>query len=187
MLKMGIITGPGSGPTGKRIILAVLPVLLAALSIVTAGCSGQEATPADQPATPTPPEVKSSERFQFSGDSMEPTLHDGDKMKAFAVNRALKRGDIVAFFAPDGSGYTLIKRVVGLPNERIEVKDGNVLINGTILSEPYVMEPAAYSYAATVIPEGSYFILGDNRNHSSDSHNFGAVPIGNILYLVEME
>lgn len=116
---------------------------------------------------------------------MEPTLHDGDKLYMFSIDRELRRTDLVFFTSPEEPGITMVKRIIGLPNETIEVKDGQVSINGVILNEPYIAEPVSYSYASTVIPDKSYFILGDNRNHSSDSHNFGFVPIANIQYMAE--
>ena len=116
---------------------------------------------------------------------MEPTLHNGDKLTGYPVYRDLQRGDIVVFVSPDNSGNTLLKRVVGLPGETIEIKDGQVLINGTVLTETYTAEPLTYTVESTVIPEKNYYMLGDNRNHSSDSHNFGPVPADNVKLIVE--
>lgn len=90
------------------------------------------------------------------------------------------RGDIVVFRAKDG-GYSLIKRIVGLPGEKVEIRNGQVYINDQALHEPYVREPAHYQAPPEVVPPGAYFVLGDNRNNSSDSHVFGVVPAAEIL------
>jgi signal peptidase I len=125
------------------------------------------------------------ESMTMSGASMEPTFHDGDRVSLMPVDRDPRRGDIVVFSSPTDPPITMAKRIVGLPTETIEIKDGHVLIDGAALEEPYVMEPPSYSFEPTVIPDNSYIILGDNRNHSKDSHNFGAVPMGNIQHIVE--
>lgn len=115
---------------------------------------------------------------------MEPTIHDGDRVNLFPLDRELKRGDIVMFSSPTNPPIAMVKRIVGLPTETIEIKNGQVLISGTALNEPYIMEPSSYSFDTTVIPNKNYIVLGDNRNHSQDSHNFGAVAIDNIQYIV---
>jgi signal peptidase I len=70
----------------------------------------------------------------------------------------------------------LIKRVIGLPGEVVEIRNGEVFINDRPLDEPYVMNQGRYSQPSTKIPENEYFVLGDNRNNSSDSHNWGTLP-----------
>jgi signal peptidase I len=121
---------------------------------------------------------------KMGGASMEPTIHDGDKVNLFPVDRELKRGDIAMFSSPTNPPIAMAKRIVGLPTERLEIKNGQVLINGTALNEPYIMEPPSYTFYTTLIPDKSYFVLGDNRNHSKDSHNFGVVPLENIEYII---
>jgi len=121
--------------------------------------------------------------YVMNGQSMEPTLHHGDKVTASPVNRELQRGDIV-IYAPDKANIRLVHRVIGLSGETIEVKDGQVYINGTVLAEPYIAEKPQYSVKPVLIPEDHYFFLGDNRMESSDSHNFGPVPKDRIQGIV---
>ena len=124
---------------------------------------------------------------RMSGSSMEPTLHNGDTIKLLAVDRVLNRGDIAFFSSPDNPSIDMAKRIVGLPGETFEVKNGQVLTNGAALNETYIAEAPSYEYGPVIIPEKSYIILGDNRNHSSDSHNFGNVPLANIKNIVEIK
>ncbi len=118
-------------------------------------------------------------RYRVEGPSMQPTLHAGEYV---AVNRlayrlgAPARGDIVVvrlgqFEGPDRN---VIKRVVGLPGERIDITAGVVRINGRAYPEPYRRRPATYSGSWTVGPD-EYFVLGDNRDDSSDSHIWGSI------------
>jgi signal peptidase I len=74
----------------------------------------------------------------------------------------------------------LIKRVIGLPGETISVQDGKVLINGNPLDEPYIAAPPIYN-DTWVVPEGQLFVLGDNRNESKDSHEWGMLPIEHVV------
>jgi signal peptidase I len=118
--------------------------------------------------------------MKIVGISMQPTINDEDHafflLKPFIAT--LERGDIIAFISPEDPKENLIKRIVGLPNETIEVKPGgSVLINGKLLEEPYVREPEHNPYPLRVtIPQNSYFVMGDNRPHSGDSRQFGAIP-----------
>ncbi|MDA8228852.1 MAG: signal peptidase I [Desulfitobacterium hafniense] len=117
--------------------------------------------------------------------SMLPTIKLQDRLivdkLAFKFN-GIKRGDIVVFHAPPASGEKedLVKRVIGLPGEKLEIKDGKVLINGVGLNEPYILEKPDYQYGPINVPEDSYFVLGDNRRRSNDSHMWGFLPKQNI-------
>ncbi|MBC2721321.1 signal peptidase I [Desulfosporosinus sp.] len=117
--------------------------------------------------------------------SMLPTIRLQDRLlvdKLMFKFNGIERGDIVVFRAPPESGEKddLIKRVIGLPGETIQVKDGKVLINGAALEEDYLLDKPDYQYDPVTVPEDSYFVLGDNRRGSNDSHIWGFVPMQNI-------
>ncbi len=101
------------------------------------------------------------------------------------IFRGPRRGDIIVFRAPDQTPGAperdFIKRVIGLSGDTVEVKGCTVLINGKPLKETYIAQPPAYSYGPTVVPKGQLFVLGDNRNNSSDSHSWGMLPKENII------
>ena len=108
--------------------------------------------------------------------SMEPNFYEGQRV---VVSKAAywgwvgdpQRGDVIIFKAPVATDEDFIKRVIGLPGDTVEVKDKAVYVNGVKLDEPYVSEAPAYVMAKIIIPPDVYFVLGDNRNHSNDSHN----------------
>ena len=124
-----------------------------------------------------------SARIRVDGSSMEPTLQSGEFV---VVNRlAYKIGepeisDVVVFHFPGEPGLEYIKRVVGLPGDSLRIADGLVYVNGEPLNEPYIAAKPRYSGSWNV-PEDHLFVLGDNRNNSSDSHNWGSVPLTNII------
>jgi signal peptidase I len=123
--------------------------------------------------------------FTIPSVSMEPTLMVGDRV---LVNRVIyhfrdpKRGEVVVFHSPLKPGEDLIKRVVAVGGDTVEVKDGALYVNGQRRVEPYLKEATIEGeYARTVVPAGSFFMMGDNRNDSGDSRIFGAVPKKEIL------
>jgi signal peptidase I len=104
--------------------------------------------------------------------SMENTIQIGDRVVTSRLSYLFdepKRGDIVVFPYPDDEEVDYIKRIIGLPGETIEGKNGYVYINGEPLDEPYVMEPLDEDFGPYSIPEECYFMMGDNRNNSQDS------------------
>ncbi len=142
-------------------------------------------------------------RSYIDGPSMQPTLHAGQVLlssrvgisgltrQAYAATHqddnpsegwVPPRGSIVTFVHPIDRGRVLVKRVVGLPGEEISIDDqGSVYINGQRLDEPYVVHHDARSLPPTRIPQGSIFVMGDNRPQSGDSRMFGPVPRSNLI------
>jgi signal peptidase I len=92
-----------------------------------------------------------------------------------------RRGDVVVFWPPAESERPFIKRIIGLPGERVEISGGRLLIDGRELAEGYIRGPVTYQSPAVVVPPGQYYVLGDNRNNSSDSHLFGVLPGDQII------
>ena len=105
--------------------------------------------------------------------SMEPTLMTNDMVmvERYKSNMEIKRGDIVTFRYPDNKSELFVKRVIGLPGEQIEIKKGRVYVNGKLLDESSYLKvtPNSNGDGVYYVPENSYFMLGDNRNHSHDS------------------
>lgn len=124
-----------------------------------------------------------SARVRVDGLSMLPTLKDGEfvlvSRLAYRVGEPT-RGDIVVFRSTTQLDLDLIKRVIGVPGDQIRVADGRVSVNGVALNEPYINAKPRYTGDWSV-PEGYLFVLGDNRNDSSDSHAWGLLPIKNVI------
>lgn len=124
-----------------------------------------------------------SVRVRVDGFSMNPTLQDGEYI---LVNRLAykigqpERGDIVVFSFPMDPKQDLIKRVIGLPGETVSVQEGKVLVNSVPLEEPYIAAKPNYD-GTWQVPEGQLFVLGDNRNESKDSHEWGLLPMENVV------
>ena len=95
-------------------------------------------------------------------------------------NNDFQRGDVVVFHYPNDPTEDYIKRVIGIPGDVIEIKNSVVMVNGTEINEPYIKESPIYN-GTWVVPEAYLFVLGDNRNHSSDSHEWGFVPFENVF------
>lgn len=119
-------------------------------------------------------------------ESMVPALEVGDRLIIEKISHkvnGIQRGDIIVFKAPpqNGGKDDMIKRVVGLPGEKITIKEGRVFINGSAIDEPYVRQiPFNESYEYTV-PMDSVFVMGDNRNNSYDSRYWGPVPLSLVI------
>ena len=124
-----------------------------------------------------------SARVRVDGTSMLPTLQDGEFV---LVNRLefrftdVERGDIIVFHYPQRPDEELIKRVIALPGEFVQVEGGTVRIDGKVLDEGYVAARALYS-GSWRVPDGYLFVLGDNRNNSSDSHQWGMLPLDHVI------
>jgi signal peptidase I len=149
------------------------------------------------------------QNFKVDGASMEPTLHSGqyllitkmayfrlegvplqvaERIGAVPADRESyfpfggpQHGDIIVFRFPGTPDRDFIKRVIGLPGDTIQIDHGKVYRNGVQLDEEYIRAVPSYSLPAQKVPEGNYFVLGDNRPNSSDSHIWGFVPEANAI------
>lgn len=125
-----------------------------------------------------------SARIRVDGYSMEPTLHSGEFVIVNKVEYKLGAphiGDVIVFHFPRDPEQEYIKRVIGLPGDQVAISGGKVSVNGQVLNEPYIASPPAYGDRTWVVPEDQLFVLGDNRNNSSDSHNWGTVPMSYVV------
>lgn len=118
--------------------------------------------------------------------SMEPTLQIGQRIIVSKISYLFhepKMGDIIIFHPPNQpeDAIPFIKRIIGLPGDTVEIKDESVYVNGHKLDEPYVKEPPSYTYPKKKVPENQYFVLGDNRNSSADSHTGYTVSRDSII------
>jgi signal peptidase I len=122
-------------------------------------------------------------RVRVENISMQPTLQPGELLLVSKLAYNLgepKHGDVVIFHAPNNPGEDYIKRIIGVPGDLVEVADNQVTVNGIVLEEPYIAASPVYIGTWTV-PEDSLFVLGDNRNSSSDSHAWGFVPMDEVI------
>jgi signal peptidase I len=148
------------------------------------------------------------QNFKVEGASMEPSLHSGQYLLINKIGYARlqgtpayalvhpdsstpsdpgylfggpQRGDIIVFRSPVQPDKDFIKRVIGVPGDTVEIRGGQVLVNGAPLDESYIRDRPPYVAPRQVVPPGHYFVLGDNRPNSSDSHVWGLVPADNII------
>lgn len=133
---------------------------------------------------------------QIKGASMEPTFHNGNYIFTSKVTYKMRepiRGDVVVFHAPRNPDLEYIKRVIGLPGDTILIENQNVYVNGEQINEPYISDFTTLGLVGFVeegvpfvVPEGHYFVMGDNRPRSSDSREFGPITyesiIGQVIY-----
>ena len=129
---------------------------------------------------------------QVKGNSMYVNFHDGEYLLTDKISYRFnqpQRGDVVVFKAPKNEDYDYIKRVIALPGERIKIEAGKVYLNGGRLDESGYLDPDTVTQAGFYAKEGltitvpaeGYFVMGDNRSNSSDSRDWGAVPMTNIV------
>jgi signal peptidase I len=122
-----------------------------------------------------------AQAFRVQGTSMEPLLLDGERIvvnKFIYRFQPIERGDVVVFWYPRDPSVSFIKRVVGLPGDLVEIRSGQLLVNG--LPAPEIYLPASFhdadSFPPTEVRKGYYFVLGDHRRSSNDSRSWGEVP-----------
>jgi signal peptidase I len=160
-------------------------VCLLACALALAGCANSPSAPA---AGATAPASQGSglqlpsisvpnpfgERLTFQGNSMAPAIAAGANL---TVQKASEyhRGDIVVVETPPDRRGVSVRRIVGLPGEKLEVRAGKVLIDGQALAEPYVAQNQSYEVAPVSLTAGQYYVLADNRNASGDSRAWGPV------------
>jgi signal peptidase I len=122
---------------------------------------------------------------RVEGQSMEPSLHTDQRLVVEKLSyrfRGPQRFEIVVLKLPSQGDELLIKRVIGLPGETIEIHDGQVYVNGEPLEESFVQgDTFPGRVESVIVPPLHVYVLGDNRNHSNDSRSFGPVPIENIV------
>lgn len=140
----------------------------------------------------------SIQNYQVEGISMVPTLQDGERILVDKVSYLFQtppRGDIVVFKYPQDPTRNFIKRVIGEPGDRIEIKQVNsvyrVFVNGKMLDEPYINQPPNEPYPAScanpktcvpyVVPAHDLFVMGDNRQNSFDSRSWGPLPMSDMI------
>lgn len=129
---------------------------------------------------------------QVKGASMEPNFHDGEYILTNKYEYRFdspKRGDVIVFKAPHNPDIDYIKRVIGLPGERVKLLNNHYYINGVLLEEGSYLEKELYTYQGSylkegqemIVPEDYYFVSGDNRPRSSDSREFGPITRSSII------
>ena len=130
--------------------------------------------------------------FQVSGSSMFPNFHDGEHIITNLIILRFENprlGDVIVFQAPPDPEEDYIKRVIGVPGDRVMIKDGDVYLNDKLLDQSGFLAPSVKTYAGSflkddeeiTVPAGNYFVMGDNRPESSDSREWGFVPQKNII------
>ncbi len=124
-----------------------------------------------------------SARVRVDGSSMEPSFHHGEFV---VVNRmsykvgTFETGDVVVFHYPRDPEQEYIKRIIGIAGDQVDIANGVVTVNGEVLIEPYIAAAPRYN-GSWEVPDGFVFVLGDNRNNSSDSHNWGPLQVENVI------
>lgn len=130
--------------------------------------------------------------FQVNGQSMYPNFHDQQFVLTSLISlktEELKRGDVIVFQAPTDADKDYIKRVIGLPGDRVSIRDGQVFVNSTMLDEHAYLSSEVKTFGGSFLQDGSevtvpqenYFVIGDNRSNSSDSREWGFVTMEKII------
>ena len=122
--------------------------------------------------------------FKVYGSSMVLSIQPGEYIIVSKVAYSFhppERGEVIVFHSPRNPHSDLIKRVIALPGDTIEIRDDTVFVNDTPIDEPYILKSPRYTFPRKEIPADHYFVLGDNRNNSADSHNGWTVPREDII------
>ena len=115
---------------------------------------------------------------RVEGVAMLPNFGDGDRVMMNTNLGDLQRGEVITFLYPKDNTKWYFKRIIGLPGETLEIREGKVYINGQVLDEPYIDETynqVKQSFPPRIVPQNHYFVMGDNRDNSSDSRYWGTV------------
>jgi signal peptidase I len=124
------------------------------------------------------------QNYKVEGFSMVPTLADGQYLLINKVGMHFhqpQRGEIIVFEYPLDTSKSFVKRVIGVPGDTVEVQDQHTIVDGKALKEPYINGAENGFYPRTVVPPGEYFVMGDNRNNSSDSRAWGMLPEKDVI------
>ena len=124
------------------------------------------------------------QNFLVDGSSMQPGLHTGEYVlvnKLAYTFHAPQRGDVIVFELPQDTSENLIKRVIGLPGDKLVLTQNTVTVDGVTLNEPYISAPQNIQVQTVTVPPGDYFVMGDNRPVSDDSRDWGFVPKDDII------
>lgn len=128
---------------------------------------------------------------EINGASMEPTYHNTELILTNKIAYKLgepKRGEVIIFKSPSNKEIDYIKRIIGLPGDTVKLSSNRFYVNGQLVEEPYldpelVTSPGSFLHEdeEIVVPDGEFFVVGDNRPHSSDSREFGPIPMKDII------
>lgn len=131
---------------------------------------------------------------QVKGTSMEPTFESGDYIITSKITykfKRIERGDVIVFKSPKNPNIEYIKRIIGLPGDKIEIRNNEVYVNDSILPETYISAKTKVwdigfikEGQPIIVPQNYVFVMGDNRPRSSDSREFGPIPIDSIVRVV---
>ncbi len=124
------------------------------------------------------------QNFRVEGSSMEPNFHDGQFLfinkLAYRLGEA-QRGDVIVFRYPNDPSRDFIKRIIGLPGETVEMRSGQILVDNQLIADLAIVNPAGYTFGPVTVGPGEFFVLGDNRPNSSDSHSWGNLPADLVI------
>ena len=125
------------------------------------------------------------QNYKVEGFSMEPTLNDGQYLLINKIGTHFhqpERGDIIVFEYPLDTSKSFVKRVIGVPGDTVQISPAHqTIVDGHVLNEPYIKAQAVSIYPPTTVPPGEYFVMGDNRNNSSDSRSWGMLPAKDVI------